>query len=169
MELTITQQMIKGGSEVLMVRLGKRPLLSFPLHMGGVANTMIDEALKIDENDAADLIALVKKFSELKERHDDADVKPAPAPRKQPEPKPAPSAIVTKPPRPTDVDILAELLDCARQAEIQAHAAAEELERANITFTEAERRADLAWQAFNEALHAALPVGTRILGIKADE
>ena len=167
MELTITEQRIKGGTEVLMVRLGKRPLLSFPLHMGGVANTMIDEALTIDEKDGADLIALVKKFSELKERHDDADVKPTP--RKQPEPKPAPSVVVAPPKRPTEVDMLAELLNCARLAEIQMEAAVDDLERADNTFKEAERRADLAWQAFNEALHAALPVGTRILGIKTDE
>jgi len=189
MELSITQQVIKGGSEVLMVRLSKRPLLSFPLHMRKLADSMVNEALSIDEKDSADLIALVQKYGKLKADFGGSEADAPPPARTtvtmpvngkplggvviypaslSPEPQSATAEIgVLK--TTTWMERLAELLDCARQAEFQMDAAATDLERATNTFAEAERRANLAWQAFNEALHASLPTGTRIRGIQSDE
>lgn len=176
MELSITRQGIKGGSEVFMVRDGKRLILSFPLSMRGLAENMVDEAVYID---GSQLPALVEKYSLEKAKQE-----PPGLPNAQPVTVPltygtqpmefaAPIVAEDKPLEanvPTWLTMLAELLDCARQAEIQAHAAADDLEHATTTFTEAERRADLAWQAFNEALHASLPTGTRIRGVvQSDE
>jgi hypothetical protein len=168
MELAITQQLIKGGSEVLMVRLGKRPILSFPLNMPDLAAAMVKEAQQIDERDADDLIALVNKFSDMKTWHEQNDTSAAPVEEVQPEPV---TTIVIAPKHELGgvQDALGELLECARRAELRLATAHEKSQQAYAVFQEAEREANAAWSAFNEALHKSLPPNPRIAGIRIIE
>ena len=61
MNLTITQQKIKGGAEVLFVRYGTMRLLSFPLSMRKLAEAMCAEGAHMDYADAP---VLVKSYTD---------------------------------------------------------------------------------------------------------
>lgn len=74
MSISITQQKIKGGHEVLMVRDGSIRLLTFPLDMRALANEMCLEGNALEEEEYP---ALVKKYQG--KRLEQAR-KPAPAP-----------------------------------------------------------------------------------------
>lgn len=161
MELTITQQTIKGGSEVLMVRLGKKALLSFPLDMRDLAASMVDQGLRIDEQDGDDLVALVSKFSEMKRWYEGNDNNHTPDQPRQLEPAPVP-----QPPR---TNTLGELLDCARVAEIEFVVAQGVYQEAAAALEDAEQKARFAWTTFNDALRRELPDGSQVAVTRLDQ
>lgn len=160
MELTIMQQTVKGGGEVLMVRHGKRPIIGFPLTMPDLAQAMVQEARSIDEKDVPDVVALLDKYKDMKNWHQRNDTSPAPtvAPISQPEPE-AVSPVAAPP---VYVDGLADLLRCAQQAEIEYAAAQGVYHEAAAALEYASQKADHAWGAFNDALRRELPDGSQI-------
>lgn len=192
MSLSITQQKIKGGHEVLMVRDGSIRLLTFPLDMRALANEMCLEGNDLEEEEYP---ALVKKYQG--KRLEQAR-KPAPAPvqrlrdviapismgdsaalrsalaaekarvdelAKNPLPKTTP-VETPKPPEGVEVDEwLGALLAMARKAETQLGWAVTHLQGAERSANEAKIRSEAAWKEFNLALRASLPGSTHVKGV----
>lgn len=190
MSLSITQQKIKGGHEVLMVRDGSIRLLTFPLSMRSLAQEMCLEGNELDEEQYP---VLVKKYQG--KRLEQAR-KPAPAPLQRLRDEFAPigdsaalrSALAAekarvdelakntlpkttpvetpKPPEGVEVDEwLGALLAMAREAETQLGWAVTHLQGAERSANEAKIRSEAAWKEFNLALRASLPGSTHVKGV----
>lgn len=159
MSLSITQQKIKGGHEVLMVRDGSIRLLTFPLSMRSLAQEMCLEGNELDEEQYP---VLVKKYQ---------------GKRLEMARKPAQSTTHWTPPIQPVVgveqelerividDPIAALLTVARKAETRYLEADVAMRTVTHELFEAKDAADEAWRVFNEALHASMPDLHRVRGI----
>lgn len=186
MSLSITQQKIKGGYEVLMVRDRATRLMTFPLDMRALANQMCLEGNELDEEQYP---ALVRKYQEKRGKLEHKQARPTghwtphPEPVSDAAPQPAgvmdteittanaettlgawlQSPVPEAPAQPDDP--LAALLTAAREAEIELAFRKGEFSKANADLAVADKAAYKAWEEFNKALRDALPASTHVQGI----
>ncbi len=175
MSLSITEQKIKGGHQVLMVRDGIRRLMAFPPTMRDLALQMCLEGNEVSETQYPELVAKFAKKREAQnkktslppmvEEHIAAFYSPPAEPKAAAEP-PAPWQIPDAGnENQSEKQVLADLLEAARQAEIALAEACETLHHARVDFKGAEDCAEAAWKAFNEALRSSLPEDSNVKGI----
>lgn len=179
MSLSITEQKFKGSDTKIVVRDGRLVLMTFPnnMRMKNLALHMTQEGNAKGEDEYP---ALVKKYVRMRDEEHivDAIETPAITLSQLPTQKFAidPSRQKSEPPAPWQIretgneaqpekQVLADLLEAARQAEMALSAARETLHHANVDFSEAEGCAEAAWKAFNEALRGSLPDDTKVVGI----
>lgn len=232
MSLTMTEQKMNGGATKLVVREGRRVLLTFPLEMRDLAEEMVSSGEHCD--DESEYPSLIEHYSlEMAKREPpglphakDVEIKPhiitaaevlenfepirpktfrlekvveqppvenggyAIDPSRHPPYIPAKEFLAefkplghaggakSEPPAPWQIpvpdagnevqpekQVLADLLEAARQAEIALATARETLHHARVDFKGAEDCAEAAWKAFNEALRSSLPEDSNVKGI----
>jgi len=196
MSLSITQQKIKGRTEVLMVRDGHTALMSFPLDMRSLANEMCIEGNDLDEEQYP---ALVRKYQGKRGDLAYKQAKQAPAAAPATEKRAnwvTPTPIQPEAPQPVHMmgveivsanetttvgewlqspasapsdqpdDPLATLLKTACEAEKRYLEADAKYKQAMIEHAEAANAATVAWEVFNDELRASMPDVSRLIGVK---